>query len=333
MEFIVKLLKLCFLLFTTTNLLGTINDDLIRSAKNGDLEQVEDFIKHGANVNAKNIFGLTALIQATRNNHFSIVEYLIEQHKANVNARTNDGETALIAAAYNGHLPIVQYLVERGAHVNAKDNTYWTPLMCAAHNGHLSVVQYLIKHGADVNTANNFGETTLIGAAFIGHLTVIRYLIEHGAHVNAKDNRGLTALTYAKDKNHHNIVALIELCQQPGFEEFRADPSKFMEEQQRAEKPLPKQLIFLWSIILNKNDVFEELLRQGTSPNTCDEHKMTALMYAVITGSKNMVQKLANYGAQIHRENERGENAIQLAADNGLYSITAWFILRQKINI
>jgi len=269
---------------------------------------------------------------AARDNHLPVVKYLIE-HGADVNAKDNDDETALMEAADNGHLPVVQYLVEHGADVNAKDDTNWTPLTWAARNGHLSVVQYLIKHDTDVNTANNFGETTLMGAAFNGHLTIVRYLIEHGADVNAKTNNGKTALTWAIHKNHHNIVALIELCQQPGFEEFRADPSKFMEEQQLSKKPLPQQRIFLWSIILNHYDVFATLLIKKISPNTCDRHKMTALMYAVIAGNKYMVQILVNNGAQIHRENELGENAIQLAINNGLYSITAWFILRQKMGI
>ena len=55
---------------------------------------------------------------------------------------------------------------------------------------------------------------------------------------------------------------------------------------------------------------------------------MTALMYATISGNKNMVQALVNCGAHIHRENEWGKNVIQLAAKFGQHSIAAGFILK-----
>jgi ankyrin repeat protein len=44
----------------------------------GNLERVKDLVAYGANVNATSYNGSTSLMYAARNNHLSIVEFLIE---------------------------------------------------------------------------------------------------------------------------------------------------------------------------------------------------------------------------------------------------------------
>jgi ankyrin repeat protein len=336
MEFIMKLFKLIILILaSTSSLLANLNDDFIQAAECGNLEQVENCLSQEVEVNAIDNDGLTALMWAAENGHLSVVQYLIE-HRAEVNAKTNYGWTALMWAAESGHLAVVQYLVEQRAEVNATTNSGLTALMEAAFKGHLSVVLYLIEHGAEVNATTNSGSTALMEAAEKGCLSVVSYLIEHRAEVDAKNIDGLTALMWATRNGHKEIAALLELCNQPGFEELRGAGQEEMAnffELPFNELKAPKQLIFLWSIILNKHEVFARLLSQGISTNTRDKHGMTALMYAVIAGNKSMVQILVNNDAQIHRENEWGQNAIQVAANSGQHSIATGFILRQKIGI
>ena len=58
---------------------------------------------------------------------------------AELNAKNNDGVTALIVASGNGHLDVVQALLAKGADVNAKDNNGWTALDAAAAGGHAEI--------------------------------------------------------------------------------------------------------------------------------------------------------------------------------------------------
>jgi ankyrin repeat protein len=70
------------------------------------------------------------------------VKYLIEKG-ADVNAKNKSGWTALHFASSEGQLKIVQCLMEEGANINAEDKSKMTALNLARKNVQLEVVQYL----------------------------------------------------------------------------------------------------------------------------------------------------------------------------------------------
>ena len=120
-----------------------INKDLLDSAENGDANKVKSLIKQGANVNAKNDGGWTALMWASDKGHFEIVKYLVKG--ADINAKQNNGFTALMLASQSGHFEIVKFLVENGANVNARNEVGRTALYLAQTD---KIEQYLKSKGA-----------------------------------------------------------------------------------------------------------------------------------------------------------------------------------------
>jgi hypothetical protein len=72
---------------------------------------------------------------------------------ANVNAKDNNGRTALMIAATNGRIESARLLIEKGANVNAKDDHGGTALMWAASGGHTEIARLLIEKGADIDFA------------------------------------------------------------------------------------------------------------------------------------------------------------------------------------
>jgi hypothetical protein len=90
---------------------------------------------------------------------------LLLNRGADVNAKDNDGRTALRRAADEGHEAMARLLLDRGADVDVKDNDGETVLRRAAVRGHEAVMQLLLDRGAAVNAKNNDGETTLQEAA------------------------------------------------------------------------------------------------------------------------------------------------------------------------
>ncbi|HMA64281.1 MAG: ankyrin repeat domain-containing protein [Fibrobacterota bacterium] len=130
---------------------------------------------------------------------------------ADINAIDNRGRTALLEAAWGGHNDVVKLLLEKGANPNLADSTGYTPVMRASEEGHDSVVASLIQKGADVNAHGKVrGTTALMLAAEQGHCKAIEKLIDAGAKVNAIDQYEETALARAYRTNQTKAAELIE---------------------------------------------------------------------------------------------------------------------------
>ncbi len=97
---------------------------------------------------------------------------------ADVNARDKSGWTALILAAYYGYFRVVEFLVSKGADVNAQNNDGDTALNWAAHYAEFSVVKFLVGKNANVNIRNKYGATAL---SFVIDRKIVQYLRAHGA--------------------------------------------------------------------------------------------------------------------------------------------------------
>jgi hypothetical protein len=152
-------------------------------------------------VNAKDKYGVTALIDASFKGQKEIVEILILEG-ADLDAQDNKGDTALMNAAVKGHSEIAELLISNGADVEVRDNLGDTALIDSAKYARettCEVIAVLIDSGADVNVKNKYGVTALMNAAQWGHIDNIECLIAEGGDVNAKSKSGETALKLAAD--------------------------------------------------------------------------------------------------------------------------------------
>ena len=187
--------------------------DFVKLCAEGSFEEIAEAIKNGANVNAKDSDGDTALIKAAYNNeNYGVMTALIEAG-ADVHAKDKWGWTALVSAVRrNRNIEVTNALIQAGSDVNAKyfqDIEGVTALMWASAFNGPEVVRALIEAGADVNAKNEFGGTPLMDAARNVNAEVLNVLIQAGADAKAKDKNGKTALDYAKgNANIRNSDAL-----------------------------------------------------------------------------------------------------------------------------
>jgi uncharacterized protein len=114
--------------------------------------------------NAKGLNARPVLLAYVWRDNQERVEKLLA-HGADVNAQDADGDTALHGAAQTGNIEIMQRLLEKGADPNVKNKQGGTPLMWAAVYGHQDSARLLLSRGADASLKDNDGITAAEWAA------------------------------------------------------------------------------------------------------------------------------------------------------------------------
>ncbi len=142
----------------------------------------------------------TPLVDAARRGEVELVRSMLDDG-ADVNAAQGDGLTALHASAERGHVEIAKLLIAAGADLDAETRIgHYTPLHLAGRAGHGHVVLALAEAGADVSRAtSNTGVTPLhLAASAVGGEPAVATLLDYGAAVNAREaSAGQTPLMFA----------------------------------------------------------------------------------------------------------------------------------------
>lgn len=123
---------------------GELNIELMIAAMEGHAEPVKSCLRKGANVNAKDTKGKTALLWAADSVHAATAEALLD-NGADIDARDNLGRTALMKAALSrrGLRDTVRLLLGNGADINARSNDGKTALTLAKEKGDFVVIELL----------------------------------------------------------------------------------------------------------------------------------------------------------------------------------------------
>ena len=177
--------------------------------KGGSVQQVQNALHAGTDINAKNEFGRTALTWAARDNTNPEVLKLLLDAGADIRAKDEEGRTALTWAARDNTNPeVLKLLLDAGADIRAKDEEGRTALMWAARdNTNPEVLKLLLDAGADIWAKDEKGRTALMWAARDNtNPEVVRVLLEAGTDANIKDNKGSTALMLAAKWNSDGVV-------------------------------------------------------------------------------------------------------------------------------
>jgi hypothetical protein len=180
------------------------------ATQDNNIDEVHRLLAQGANIEAVNEVGATALIRGSQLGHTQIVKLLLESG-ANSNAKTKRRTTSLHVAADHGHLDIVKLLIQHGSDINAVDANGATALLYAAQKGDLTIVNTLLAtNQLDPNITNDFGATPLFVAAAKGHLNVVKKLLATGADAKKEAWSDQTAYDVAVMNGHEEVAKLLK---------------------------------------------------------------------------------------------------------------------------
>lgn len=155
---------------------------VLDAAKRGDIESLKAELRSGADVNAAQGDGFTALHWAAKLGNRGVAEVLIAAG-ADIKATTRIGShMPLHVAAAAGQAGVAEALLRAGAPVAVPTNTGARSIHFAAASGDPETVRVLASHGADVNAVEpNWGQTPLMFAAATGRTAAVETLMEKGA--------------------------------------------------------------------------------------------------------------------------------------------------------
>jgi ankyrin repeat protein len=198
------------------------------AGKSGNEECVQILLDAGADIDAVDNEGNTALMAAAGSGNERSVRLLLEARAGkNINAKSNwGGSTALIEAAINGSGKTVEALIAAGTGVNAGTwtagsyaHTQWyldskglTALMLASTG---DAVKALLAGGADVNATDSDGHNAIYYQCFFYRSAeTIDALIKAGSYLYLDVNGGRDLLRLSKSgsdwEQNNEIIAMLE---------------------------------------------------------------------------------------------------------------------------
>jgi len=280
--------------------------ELIMSCMKGSLEEATNWISKGADINYKNQYGKTPLINAigTRNYNYDLVKFLIDIEGINLDIRSNDGATALITAIDKHNNEVAELLIKKGANLDIQDLNGRSSLILTIQLDNTYIASLLISSGANLNLKDNEGHDAFLWA------------------ISKRNDRIISMITNKNTTNdHHEINQGLkeEFTDQlfdstsPSLKKLQILFDKYPLDVNAKKEYLGSKLVE--AIEYGKDKLIKILIEQDINLNYQDEDGYTALMRAVENNNIEIVKILINKKVKLDLVDRYNYSALIIALD------------------
>lgn len=260
----------------------------------------------------------TALLDAVSSADHATSMRLLNAKGANVNAAEADGSTAIMYAAANGDVDLVRALIKAGANVKAETQLGSSAITEASIIGNAPVIDALLKAGADPNFKTPNGETPIMAAARSGKVDAAKALLDAGADINAKESWGeQSALMWAAAESQAGMVRFLA-----SRGANLNDHGKINQwERKVIQEPRPKDMnkggftALHYAAREGCVACVQNLLTAGANPDPEDPDRETPLLLAIENMHFDTAAALINGGADLDKWDLYGRTPVYMAAD------------------
>ena len=239
-----------------------------------------------------------------------LLQNLIE-HGADIDAEDNHGVTAIGRAVIADNLDAVTLLLERGAKrtlsLRQKGVTsilHWASRISTTPERSLAMTRIMVEHGMDVNFRGMKDDTPLLTAVLNKNPGVADFLLNVGACVNVRNVFGATPLVEAISIMRNAQSNASRLLSTPG-------PTGTPNEANESNRPVDFVAWFRPDEKLIR--IFEMLIAAGADVNSADVFCNTALQIAARKGLYDVAKSLIEFDAQVNASDALGHTALHEA--------------------